>query len=47
MIKTFYLLIYTKERSIEYMNLSRTAVKYFIEWHKENPNFYGYHLEEN
>lgn len=25
-----------------YYNISRTAVKYFLAWHQENPDFLGY-----
>ena len=47
MIKTFDLIIFMKDKSVEYLNISRAAVKYYIEWYQENENFYGYDLEDH
>lgn len=51
MIKTFDLFIklYGREhgRNIEYHNISRTAVKYYLEWHRKNPDFRRYYVEEH
>ena len=45
MIKTFNLWIFMKDRTVEYTGISRTALKYFIEYHQEDDNFYGYDYE--
>ena len=42
MVKTFDLTIYMKGYSKSYHNISRTAVKYYIDWYKESEDFYGY-----
>lgn len=41
-VKTFDLIFYFDGYEREYNNISRTAVKYYIQYHKENPDFYGY-----
>jgi hypothetical protein len=45
MIKRMNLTIYTDKGVIHYLNISRTAVKYYIAYHQENPDFYGYALD--
>lgn len=45
MIKTYNLEIYTDKGTIYYYNLSRVAVKRYLEWHREDKgarwaNFY-------
>jgi hypothetical protein len=40
MIKTYDLIVYFHGYERHYTNISRTAVKYFIEYHKENPDFH-------
>ena len=47
MIDTFNLYIYFKDGSIEYNNISRVAVKRFIEFWRENEGFYGYDLDDS
>lgn len=47
MINTFNLYIYFKDGSIEYNNISRVAVKRFIEFWRENEGFYGYDLDDS
>lgn len=47
MIDTFDLYIFFKGYSREYYNISRVAVKRFIEWHRENPDFYGYNVVDH
>lgn len=42
MINTFDLDIFLRGRVIHYNNLSRVAVKRYIEWYRENEDFYGY-----
>jgi len=46
MIKTYDLYIYFKDGSVEYNNISRVAVKRYIEFWSENESFYGYDLEQ-
>lgn len=45
MIKTFDLFLYFNGYTREYINISRTAARYYIEYHKENEDFYGYDLD--
>ena len=49
MIKTFDLTIFLDVHGSgrEYHNISRTAVKYYLEWYRENPDFYSYYVESN
>ena len=43
MIKTYNLTIYMRLGYPKtYHNISRTAVKYYIDWYKESEDFYGY-----
>lgn len=42
MINTYDLIIFFKGYSRAYYNISRTAVKYFLSYHVENSDFYGY-----
>ena len=42
MVKTFDLTIYMKDNTKSYHNISRTAIKYYIDWYKESEDFYGY-----
>ncbi len=44
MIKRMNLTIYTDKGTIYYLNISRTAVKRFIDWHQEDEGFYGYDI---
>ena len=41
-IRTLTLFVYFDGYSRTYYNISRLAVKYYIEYHRENPDFYGY-----
>lgn len=41
-VRTHNLTIYFDGYSRHYSNISRTAVKYFIDWHRENPDYYGH-----
>jgi len=45
MINTYNLCIYFNGYDRAYYNISRVAVKRFLEWHQENEDFYGYDLE--
>ena len=45
MIKTYNLYIYMAGKYIVYNNISRVAVKRYIEFWRENENFYGYDLD--
>ena len=47
MINTYNLYIYFKDGSIEYNNISRVAVKRYIEWFQESEDFYGYDLDDS
>ena len=47
MVKTFDLTIYMKDNTKSYHNISRTAVKYYIEYHRENPDYYGHDVVES
>lgn len=47
MINTCNLILYFDNGSIEYNNISRVAVKRFIEFWKENEGFYGYALDDS
>lgn len=44
-IRTFDLLVLFKGYTREYSDISRTAVKYFLEYHRENPDYDGYDVE--
>ena len=41
MIKTFNLEIYTDKGTIYYLNISRTAVKHFLNWYREDKGYRG------
>lgn len=45
MIKTYDLCIYFNGFSKEFLNISKTAVSYYINYYKENEKFYGYDIE--
>lgn len=45
MINTYDLTVFFNGYQRYYYNISRTAVKYFIAYHQENPDFYGYALD--
>ncbi len=45
MIKLMKITIYFAGGQKTYYNISRTAVKYYIAYHQENPDFYGYALD--
>jgi hypothetical protein len=45
-VKTFDLFVFFKGYSRQYFNISRTAVKYYIQWHQENDDFRGYDIVE-
>lgn len=47
MINTFNLVLYFNGYDRAYYNISRVAVKRFIEWHKENEDFFGYDLDDH
>ena len=47
MINTFNLYIYFKDRSIEYNNISRVAVKRYIEWYSDRLAFFGYDVKDH
>ncbi len=47
MIKTFDLYIYFNGYSKEYHNISRVAVKRFIDWHRESEAFFGYDVKDH
>ena len=38
-VKTFNLIIHFDGYDRHYYNITRTAVKYFIEYHQENPDY--------
>lgn len=44
MVDTFNLEVYFRGYVRVYDNISRVAVKRFVEWHRENPDFCGYDL---
>lgn len=44
-IITYNLWVYFNGYSREYINISKSAVKYYIDYHKENEDFYGYDME--
>ena len=52
-VKTYHLFIKlydsntAADYSILYHNISRTAVKYYLDWYKEDPEFHSYILESN
>ena len=46
MINTFNLIVYFNGYDRAYYNISRTAVKNFIEYHQENEDFWGYDVED-
>ena len=39
MIKTFDLFVYFKGYSRHYSNISRTAVAYYLQYHRENEDY--------
>ena len=39
MVKTFDLIIYMKDNTITYYDISRTAVKYYVDWYKDSEDF--------
>ena len=45
MVNTYDLTVFFNGYHRDYYNISRTAVKYFIAYHQENPDFYGYALD--
>lgn len=45
-IRTFDLFVFFNGYSREYLNISRTAVKYYLQWHQENDDFRGYDVVE-
>ncbi len=47
MIKTFDLYLYFNGYSKEYHNISRVAVKYYIDWYKESAAFFGYDVQDH
>lgn len=46
MIKTFDMIVFFNGYERSYYNISRTAVKYLINWFQENPEFLGYHVDD-
>lgn len=46
MIKTYNLHIYMAGNAIHYDNISRVAVKRYLEYYRENENFLGYALDD-
>ena len=46
-VKTYHLFIKLYDRNIEYHNISSSAVKYYLDWYRENPEFYSYYTESN
>lgn len=46
MINTYNLIVYFNGYEREYNNISRVAVKRFIDWHRQNPDFYGYAVDD-
>lgn len=44
-IHTHNLTIYFRGYTRHYSNISKAAVKRFISYHQENPDFYGYGLD--
>ena len=47
MINTYDLVLYFNGYAREYKNISRVALKRFLEYHKENPDFFGYNYYYN
>ena len=49
MIKTFDLFIFLSNHGdgVEYTNISRTAVKHYLDYWKEQEDFLGYDLEDH
>jgi hypothetical protein len=45
-VKTFDLFIWFKGYDRHYLNISRTAVKYYLQYHQENDDFRGYDVVE-
>ena len=45
-VKTFDLFVYFDNYDRQYFNISRTAVKYYLQWHQENDDFRGYDIVE-
>jgi hypothetical protein len=45
-VKTFDLIVFFNGYDREYHNISRTAVKYYLQWHQENDDFRGYDVVE-
>lgn len=46
-IHTYDLFIFFKGYQREYYNISNSAVKYFLSYHVENPDFYGYEQSDH
>jgi hypothetical protein len=38
-VETYNLMVYFRGYDRTYYNISRTAVKYYLDWHRENPDF--------
>jgi hypothetical protein len=45
-VQTFDLIVWFDGYEREYYNISRTAVKYYIQYHQENEDFKGYDVVE-
>jgi hypothetical protein len=45
-VQKFDLVIWFREETKIYYNLSRTAVKKYLDWHQENPEFEHYDILE-
>jgi len=46
-IRTYDLHIRFDGYLCSYYNISRVAVKYYIEYHRENPDYYGHDVVES
>jgi hypothetical protein len=47
MIKTYDLYLYFNGYSLEYNNLSRVAVKHYIDWYSDRLAFFGYDVKDH
>jgi len=47
MVNTYDLYLYFNGYSKAYYNISRVAVKRFIEWHRESASFFGYDVQDH
>lgn len=45
-IEKFDLIVYFRGYTRHYYNISRVAVKTFLHYHDENPDFYGYVIDD-